>query len=134
MRATRLAKRDFDLHHHKILSRSSASRMRHRCADLHIWMEVLLTTDQFGPLCVGTKTRLTSESNGRHSEDCLFINVFAPTRATNDSLLPVYVFIQGGGFNINGNANYNGADLIDAGDDGMIVVNFNYRVGPSTLR
>jgi carboxylesterase type B len=45
-------------------------------------------------------------------------------------MLPVYVFIQGGGFNMNGNANYNGADLIDAGDDGMVVVNFNYRVGP----
>lgn len=44
--------------------------------------------------------------------------------------MPVYVFIQGGGFNVNGNANYDGADLIDAGDDGMVVVNFNYRVGP----
>ena len=44
--------------------------------------------------------------------------------------MPVYVFIQGGGFNLNGNANYNGADLIDAGDDGIVVVNFNYRVGP----
>lgn len=81
-------------------------------------------------MCIGTKTLLISESQGRHSEDCLFINVFAPTRATNDSLLPVYVFIQGGGFNLNGNANYDAADLIDAGDDGMVVVNFNYRVGP----
>ena len=73
---------------------------------------------------------MKAEFGESHSEDCLFINVFAPATATNESNLPVYVFIQGGGFNVNGNANYNGADLIDAGDDGMIVVNFNYRVGP----
>lgn len=31
---------------------------------------------------------------------------------------------------MNGNADYNGADLIQAADNGMVVVNFNYRVGP----
>jgi len=56
--------------------------------------------------------------------------VFAPAEATSDSKLPVYIFIQGGGFNTNGNANYNGGSLIKAADQGMIVVNFNYRVGP----
>lgn len=85
---------------------------------------------EFGPLCIGAGTQLKAEFGGDQSEDCLFINVFAPATATNNSNLPVYVFIQGGGFNVNGNANYNGADLIDAGDDGMVVVNFNYRVGP----
>lgn len=85
---------------------------------------------QFGPLCIGTGTQLDTEFGGDHSEDCLFINVFAPAKATSNSKLPVYVFIQGGGFNTNGNADYNGADLIAAADDGMVVVNFNYRVGP----
>ncbi|KAF2847201.1 triacylglycerol lipase-like protein [Plenodomus tracheiphilus IPT5] len=85
---------------------------------------------KFGPLCIGTGSQLNAEFGGDHSEDCLFINVFAPATAKNDSNLPVYVFIQGGGFNVNGNANYNGADLIDAADDGIVVVNFNYRVGP----
>ena len=56
--------------------------------------------------------------------------MFAPTNATKESKLPVYVFIQGGGFNVNGNANYNGTDLIDAAGGSMVVVNFNYRVGP----
>jgi carboxylesterase type B len=81
-------------------------------------------------LCIGTKSDLSAESGGSHSEDCLFVNVFSPSTANDTSLLPVYVFIQGGGFNMNGNADYNGADLIDAGDDGIVVVNFNYRVGP----
>jgi carboxylesterase type B len=60
----------------------------------------------------------------------LFVNVFAPAKATNTSALPVYVFIQGGGFNANGNANYDGSELIYAADGQMVVVNFNYRVGP----
>jgi carboxylesterase type B len=84
----------------------------------------------FGPLCIGSGSKLTAEFGEDHSEDCLFINVFTPSKSTNTSNLPVYVFIQGGGFSVNGNANYNGADLIDAADNDMVVVNFNYRVGP----
>jgi carboxylesterase type B len=70
------------------------------------------------------------EFGGKWSEDCLFANVFAPTDATTESKLPVYVFIQGGGFNNNGNANMNGTDLVRASDKRIVVVNFNYRVGP----
>ncbi|KAL5116224.1 hypothetical protein ACEQ8H_005889 [Pleosporales sp. CAS-2024a] len=84
----------------------------------------------FGPLCIGSSSELTAEFGGAHSEDCLFINVFAPAQATTKSALPVYVFIQGGGFVMDANANYNGADLISAANNDIIVVNFNYRVGP----
>ncbi|KAL1647926.1 hypothetical protein SLS61_007194 [Didymella pomorum] len=92
--------------------------------------EPLEEPNKFGPLCIGTQSDLKAEFGSRWSEDCLFVNVFAPSKATNTSNLPVYVFIQGGGFNMNGNANYDGADLIDAGAGDMVVVNFNYRVGP----
>ncbi|KAF2105520.1 Alpha/Beta hydrolase protein [Lophiotrema nucula] len=85
---------------------------------------------EFGPLCIGTGTHLKLEFRGNFSEDCLFANVFAPTNASSKSKLPVYIFIQGGGFNLNGNANYNGSKLIQAADYNMVVVNFNYRVGP----
>jgi carboxylesterase type B len=44
--------------------------------------------------------------------------------------LPVYFFIQGGGFNDNGNANYNGSGLLLAANMDLVVVTFNYRVGP----
>ncbi|KAF2036217.1 alpha/beta-hydrolase [Setomelanomma holmii] len=89
----------------------------------------IVDATMFGPLCIGSGSDLQAEFGESHSEDCLFINVFAPSKSTNESNLPVYVFIQGGGFSVNGNANYNGADLIDAADNNMIVVNFNYRVG-----
>lgn len=65
------------------------------------------------------------------SEDCLFLNVYAPTDATvNDRNLPVYFFIQGGGFASLSNPNYNGSGLVQASGNNIIVVTFNYRVGP----
>ncbi|RBR09412.1 uncharacterized protein FIESC28_09862 [Fusarium coffeatum] len=62
------------------------------------------------------------------SEDCLFVNVWAPTNAARKARLPVYVFIQGGGFNINSKATTNGTALIQASGMNMIVVTLNYRV------
>ncbi|CAI6265465.1 unnamed protein product [Periconia digitata] len=90
----------------------------------------VVNATQFGAICIGTDTKLTDEFDPKVSEDCLFANVWAPTNATADSKLPVYVFIQGGGFCANGNPNYDGTKLIKAADNNMIVVNFNYRVGP----
>lgn len=62
------------------------------------------------------------------SENCLYMNVWAPPSATAGSKLPVVVFIYGGGFTIgsSGMANYDGESVAKAG---AIFVNFNYRVG-----
>jgi carboxylesterase type B len=81
---------------------------------------------QFGSYCLGTGAAATNAS----SEDCLFMNIYAPTNASTSHPLPVYFFIQGGGFNTNSNPNYNGSGLIEASNHNIIVVNFNYRVGP----
>jgi len=56
--------------------------------------------------------------------------VYAPSSATSESNLPVFVFIQGGGFNSNANPNLNGTGLIEASGNNIIIVTFNYRVGP----
>ena len=64
------------------------------------------------------------------SEDCLFLDVYAPTGATPSSRLPVFFFIQGGGLNADSNPNLNGSGLIAAADMDLVVVTFNYRVGP----
>ncbi|QIW98121.1 hypothetical protein AMS68_003639 [Peltaster fructicola] len=79
-----------------------------------------------GKICLSTPGGVDST----HDEDCLFISVYSPSSATNTSKLPVYFFVQGGGFNTNSNANYNGTGLIEASGDNIVVVNFNYRVGP----
>lgn len=60
----------------------------------------------------------------------MFLDVYAPSNATTGSPLPVFFFIQGGGFNQNSNPNFNGSGLIKAADFDLVVVNFNYRVGP----
>jgi len=64
------------------------------------------------------------------SEDCLFLDVYAPTKATSDSKLPVYLYIQGGGFNTNSNPNLNGGVLVAASGLNIVVVTLGYRVGP----
>lgn len=63
------------------------------------------------------------------SEDCLFVDVYAPSHATTTSNLPVYVFVQGGGFNDN-SGNSNGRGLLRASGTSIVIVSFNYRVGP----
>lgn len=42
----------------------------------------------------------------------------------------MYFFIQGGGFNTNSNPNLNGTGLVNASGNKIIVITFNYRVGP----
>ncbi|KAI0339789.1 triacylglycerol lipase [Trametopsis cervina] len=82
--------------------------------------------DKHGSICLGTG----GAGPGRtHDEDCLFLDVFAPSNATPASKLPVMFFIQGGGLNTLSNANYNGSQLIEAANHEMIVVTHNYRVG-----
>jgi len=83
---------------------------------------------QHGKLCLRSpgSPRIPSSD----SEDCLFLDVYAPTNATVGSKLPVFVFIQGGGFNSNANQYINGSGLITASRHNMVFVTFTYRVGP----
>jgi len=69
------------------------------------------------------------------SEDCLYLNVWAPRAEpenvpVSEDRLPVMVWIHGGGNTIGqgGAAMYDGAML--AGREGVVVVSFNYRLGP----
>lgn len=86
---------------------------------------------QFGNICLAKNPEDWSmKPNPRFTpgEDCLFLNVFAPSGAQEGGKLPVMFFIQGGGFGSNSNANYNASDLAREGN--MVVVSINYRVGP----
>ena len=80
---------------------------------------------QFGPICIGISDILKDTVD----EDCLFVNVWGPTNATADMKLPVMVFIQGGGYTRNANANWNGTRLVETSGKDLVYVNFNYRVG-----
>lgn len=63
------------------------------------------------------------------AEDCLFLAVYAPQNATEESKLPIMFFIQGGGFSSNSNGNFNGTGLVEASGMNMMIMRINYRVG-----
>ncbi|KAE8440962.1 hypothetical protein EG329_006151 [Mollisiaceae sp. DMI_Dod_QoI] len=63
------------------------------------------------------------------AEDCLFLAIYSPLNATEDSKLPIMFFIQGGGFTSDSNGNFNGTGLVQASGMNMMVVRINYRVG-----
>ncbi|KAI0117388.1 alpha/beta-hydrolase [Daldinia grandis] len=83
--------------------------------------------DTFGPICLGISVPYPND--GSQDEDCLYVNVWAPANATLDSKLPVWLFIQGGGYTVNSNANWNGTAVVERSGHNIILVNFNYRVG-----
>ena len=62
------------------------------------------------------------------SEDCLFLNVWAPAAATKKSKLPVMVWIHGGAFVFGSGA---GPDFSGAAfaKQGVMLVSINYRLG-----
>lgn len=64
------------------------------------------------------------------SEDCLFLNIWAPTEALrhNDSKLPVAMWIHGGGLGggCGGDAAFDGEAWVERG---VILVTINYRLG-----
>jgi para-nitrobenzyl esterase len=66
--------------------------------------------------------------DARPSEDCLFLNVYAPADATNKSKLPVMFWIHGGGYagGASSEPRHNGDYLPTKG---VILVTVNYRLG-----
>ncbi|KAM0807960.1 putative Alpha/Beta hydrolase protein [Seiridium cardinale] len=83
--------------------------------------------DSHGKYCLSTGADPKLDTT---AEDCLFLDVYAPTNATSRSSLPVFFHIQGGGFNQNSFPNVNGRGLILASNNSIVVVTINYRVGP----
>ena len=90
----------------------------------------ILTFVQHGTLCLANQAGPGLQYGKQPmDEDCLFLDVYAPTNATTDSKLPVMVFIQGGGWSSDSNGNFNGSLLVENSGMNMIVVTLNYRVG-----
>ncbi len=89
------------------------------------------TSTHTGPACLQYFSAETAAAYGHtplQSEDCLYLNLWAPKTANGQSKLPVMVWIYGGGFVIGDAANRadDGAKLAQRG---VVVVNFNYRLG-----
>ena len=60
------------------------------------------------------------------SEDCLYLNVWAPSKSTAKDKLPVMLWIHGGGFVGGSGAGISGTEFAK---QGVILITFNYRLG-----
>jgi len=73
----------------------------------------------------------TFVSKTNHSEDCLHLNVFKPTKISPDEKLPVVVYIHGGAFMTGDSSSYNATNLVTrsiALGEPVIYVSINYRL------
>ncbi|XP_045187891.2 neuroligin-4, Y-linked-like [Mercenaria mercenaria] len=75
-----------------------------------------------GAICPQTNIGVSS------SEDCLFLNIYAPLTASKGNRKPVMIYIHGGGFIVGFSDLYDGSILSAYGD--VILVSMNYRLGP----
>ncbi|TXI64235.1 carboxylesterase/lipase family protein [Mycolicibacterium mageritense] len=95
----------------------------------HRWTEVADAT-RVGPVCPQvTDPRIPLDLGGAQGEDCLRLNIWAPSGSTPGDGKPVMVWVHGGAY-VLGSANqplYRGGVLAGEGD--VVVVNVNYRLG-----
>jgi para-nitrobenzyl esterase len=86
-----------------------------------------------GPVCPQV-TNTLSTSGGAEvgqligSEDCLTLDIYAPRDVRPDEVLPVMMWIHGGGNVWGSSSAYDGSSL--ASQQGVIIVSVQYRLGP----
>ncbi|MET0698268.1 MAG: carboxylesterase/lipase family protein, partial [Mycobacterium sp.] len=92
------------------------------------WTEVF-EADRFGPVCPQPKSPIPLGAGTRISEDCLFLNVWAPSGADAGAGKPVMVWVHGGAYIFGSGSQplYDGRTLASVGD--VVVVTLNYRMG-----
>ncbi|KAG5884899.1 hypothetical protein JTB14_032584 [Gonioctena quinquepunctata] len=73
--------------------------------------------------------QVSTKVHARQYEDCLYINVFTPIAPGGSSNAPVKIGIYGGSFT-HGYASFTSEESSFTLESGIIVVSFNYRVGP----
>ncbi|GAA6151981.1 hypothetical protein NBRC116587_14000 [Pseudoteredinibacter isoporae] len=95
------------------------------------WDKARLTQTHASPcaqMSGGTGDTVPSVNGIAGSEDCLYLNVYAPAKSDQSDPLAVMVWVHGGS-NTHGSANiYDGSRL--AVEHNVVVVTINYRLGP----
>ncbi|RYN56074.1 hypothetical protein AA0117_g13280 [Alternaria alternata] len=81
---------------------------------------------EFAAECAQALPRpLNLVSSSSKSEDCLFLNVYAP-KVEQTAKLPVLVWIHGGGYG-SGNGQQDMSEIVNANDNSFIAVSIQYR-------
>lgn len=90
----------------------------------------ILDADQYGTLCPQAPNAGSTYAywdSGLTTEDCLFLNVQAPSNVTNPAGLPVLVAIHGGGYG-SGSNNLDFSKLIATNENSFVAVSIQYRL------
>ncbi|TVY51882.1 putative secreted lipase [Lachnellula cervina] len=89
----------------------------------------IVKADAHGSICMSViQTFVPSNPS---SEDCLFIDVYTPSTVSPESKLPVVLWIQGGAYTSKLPFLPNSqSQSVNDNNNNMIVVTFNFRVGP----
>ena len=77
-----------------------------------------IVAESFGHTC--------PQGRGTDSEDCLFLNVYAPSTVTAKSKLPVWIWIHGGALTGGAGSDYDPSVMV--AENNIIVVTINYRL------
>ncbi|OBT45571.1 hypothetical protein VE00_03497 [Pseudogymnoascus sp. WSF 3629] len=80
---------------------------------------------ELGPICPQNYPSVPNAPFIPGDEDCLFLNVYAPSNAIKQ---PVLVWIHGGGYGY-GDATQDMTEIIAANNNGFVVVALQYRLG-----
>ena len=89
------------------------------------WTDVLDLTSDSDIMCPQLSEVVSGDLLGQ--EDCLYLNIYSPSSGNNDTLLPVMVFIYGGGF-ITGSARMEEYGPDKWLEEDIVVVTVNYRL------
>jgi carboxylesterase type B len=93
-------------------------------------IEVSYNATSFGPSCMQAPwyEKILAVGLSKQSEDCLFLNVWAPQKPTSSKPLPILFWIYGGSFVVGSSISYNPEHLYEYRSD-VIIVTTNYRLG-----
>lgn len=80
----------------------------------------------YGSVCAQNTRAFPGFGFSSNTEDCLYLNVYAPAGADAGSKLPVMVWIPGGGLFMGGSNDWDPSALVANGQ--VVFVSFNYRV------
>eukprot|EP00435_Cladocopium_sp_Y103_P050039 s396_g15.t1 len=84
---------------------------------------------RYGSHCLSIKSKDVLIKGG--SEDCLYLNVYAPSEARANTSLPCLVWIHGGSFETGSSNDYNATNLVNfwrSQQSYALVVTLNYRL------
>jgi len=92
------------------------------------WTDIIEAT-AFGPVSPQPHSPIPMGLGTRADEDCLFLNVWAPSGASDTDTKPVMVWVHGGAYIFGSGSQplYDGTAL--AGGSDVVVVTINYRLG-----